>query len=284
MEASYTVENHHLASIEPLDREEWERLRQLALDHTNAVLADDRILSDSKYVELFEFCEHLTAKHGEQPVVLEILADFTGDPRVQVELYSRASVAAWERRMPRHSIHTSWARVVLEELETFGTSEPAPPEHPGHSVEAVERRLNLSPLEDPKRLRQAQAGASLISASGGNLEVVTPVASATAAPLAEVERHLDQGLFERRESLGFPARSVASTWRRPRGKPNHGRARRHPSPLDASRGPRQPPAAVAAALRLRLAVCGPRLRAAKSPEPSAGLSDRAARASPGRGP
>src|SRR5688572_21558293 len=96
-----------------LDAREWEHIKEITLKITNAVLAGDEVLHAVYFDELFSYCEQLFEKHGQHPMLLATLADFTDDPGASLDYYSRASSEASRRGMPINTIHVSWAEALL---------------------------------------------------------------------------------------------------------------------------------------------------------------------------
>ena len=135
----------------PFERFEWERVQEIVLDILNATLADDDVLARAGFCELEEYSNVLFSKYGNHPVLLETLADFAQDVDEQLGLYRRASEEALARTMPLHTIHISWARVLIEDGK---------PEAALHVLESCSRDVELRADEDQKaRYRDLLDGA-----------------------------------------------------------------------------------------------------------------------------
>jgi hypothetical protein len=128
---------------EPLEASEWARVTEITLAIVNAALADDEALARAKYLELEEYSSGLLAKYGDHPVLLETLADFCPDVVEQLELYRRASEEASARKLPLHTIHISWAGVLIEDAGR--------PEEALHVLEMCSRDVDLH-AEDGERV------------------------------------------------------------------------------------------------------------------------------------
>ena len=99
----------------PFEATEWARVKEITLGIANATLADDDVLARAGFQKLEEYSKVLFSKYGNHPVLLETLADFAEDVDEQLELYRRASEEALGRKLPIHTIHVSWARILIEE-------------------------------------------------------------------------------------------------------------------------------------------------------------------------
>lgn len=111
------IEGVRVVSEAELPRAEFEKVLQVTRKIVNAGLMDDSLLARSLYCELEELVHRLIEEWGDRPWLLETLADFHDDPQESHELYARASRLARARGEPCHTIHLSWVRLLLDDLQ-----------------------------------------------------------------------------------------------------------------------------------------------------------------------
>lgn len=68
----------------------YDRVVELALQITNATLAEDEALCQSRYETLVEFHREQTAAGREHPFLTETVADYTDDPATALRYYRQA--------------------------------------------------------------------------------------------------------------------------------------------------------------------------------------------------
>ena len=87
-----------------IPHEVYERVHQLALDLTNARLAEDDVLGEVHFQALLAYHRELADSGHPHPFVTETLADHTEDPTEAVRLYQLA--IAQSSAFPNEPIHT----------------------------------------------------------------------------------------------------------------------------------------------------------------------------------
>ena len=88
----------------PFTDAEWDPLRDLADPILNASLANDDALAASLRLNLLELLAGLRERHGDHPVLLETMADYTEAAADRVPLYRRAVEIAELHGLPTLSI------------------------------------------------------------------------------------------------------------------------------------------------------------------------------------
>jgi hypothetical protein len=100
----------------PFSEVDWQRVVDACRLITNAVLADDSVLSASRFADLADVLEDLRRGYGEHPAIDEVEADFTEDPQRQIYLYERAIEMAENNGLATGSIRVSMASTFLEDF------------------------------------------------------------------------------------------------------------------------------------------------------------------------
>lgn len=107
----------------PFTNAEWDPLKDLADSILNANSAKDDALATSLRLDLLEQLAALRVRHGDHPVLLETIADYTEDAAEQVVLYRQAIEVAEAHGLPTLSIRMSFAPVLVELGEPMGALE-----------------------------------------------------------------------------------------------------------------------------------------------------------------
>ena len=134
----------------PFTDAEWDSLKPLAESILNASRADDDVLVASLKLDMLDQLEALRARHGDHPVLLETIADYTEDAAERATLYRRAMELAEAYGLPTLSIRLALAGVLIHDL---GSSAAALDELHACGSDApdgceIERREWASLLED----------------------------------------------------------------------------------------------------------------------------------------
>lgn len=106
----------------PFSEADWQHVVEACRLVTNACLADDSILRESRFIDLVEVLSELRRKHGDHPAIDEVQADFTEDPQEQLSLYERALKLAMNNGLATRSIRIAMASTLLED---FGDAQRA---------------------------------------------------------------------------------------------------------------------------------------------------------------
>ncbi len=101
----------------PFTDAEWDPIGDLAGAIPHARYTDgDEALADSLRVHMLDLLAALRARHGDHPVLLETIADYTEDAAEQVSLYRRALELAEVHGLRTLSIRLALAGVLVHEL------------------------------------------------------------------------------------------------------------------------------------------------------------------------
>jgi len=89
-----------------------DRILDLALAITNAVLADDEVLAMAHYQQLLAYHDEMHAAGSSHPFLVETLADHTQDDREALRIYQRALKMSheWGPSEPTQEILVGMAR------------------------------------------------------------------------------------------------------------------------------------------------------------------------------
>ena len=99
-----------------LSAHEVDAVQWAAAAVTEAAQAGDPERRAARFADLRAILSELRARHGNQPLLWEMEADFTPDPLAAADLYVLAERAAVERGLPTLTIRLSLARLLVEEL------------------------------------------------------------------------------------------------------------------------------------------------------------------------
>ena len=100
----------------------WKEMKGLAVQVTNAVLANDHVLEEHFYAEMKRVGQSLLVAFGRDPIVLETLADFTPDFREARLLLEEATQLIDSMGGDSTSPRISLAELIIEH---DGTGEQA---------------------------------------------------------------------------------------------------------------------------------------------------------------
>ncbi len=99
----------------PFTDEEWDPLKELASLILNAsIRVEDPVLAASLRLDMLDRLEVLRERHGDHPVLLETMADYTDHLPEQVALYRRAAQLAEAHHLPTLSIRLSFVFALIE--------------------------------------------------------------------------------------------------------------------------------------------------------------------------
>ena len=79
-----------------IEKEDWDRIHELACEVVNATLNEDEILSESRNETLLAALRELKEKYGKHPSILATIGDFTEEKEERMKIYSRALERAKE--------------------------------------------------------------------------------------------------------------------------------------------------------------------------------------------
>ncbi len=97
----------------PFTEAEWAPVKDAALSILNASTAGDEILRASLLFEMLDLLAGLREQHGDHPVLLETIADYTDDDQERALLYRQAVDIAVPNGLPTLSTRLFYARVLL---------------------------------------------------------------------------------------------------------------------------------------------------------------------------
>jgi hypothetical protein len=112
-------------SRSPLTSDELYAVRRAARAVTRAARAGDDEGRAALFADLQSILAEVRQRRGHHPVLWELEADFTSDPEVAADLYTRAEQAACEAGLPTLTIRLSLARLLLKELGCPGEARTA---------------------------------------------------------------------------------------------------------------------------------------------------------------
>ena len=102
----------------PFTDAEWQTVQDAAFPVVNATFADDNVLRESHFQKLAEVLSGLRQLHGDHPVLLETLADFTDDDAERVRLYRQAIDIAVRHGIGTWTIRLSLSDALIWQRET----------------------------------------------------------------------------------------------------------------------------------------------------------------------
>jgi hypothetical protein len=100
----------------PYSAEEWDAIQWAAGAVTAAAQAGDPEARAARFADFQSILNEVRQRHGHHPILWELEADFTTDPRAAAELYVRAERAADDMRRSTVSIRLSLARLLVDEM------------------------------------------------------------------------------------------------------------------------------------------------------------------------
>jgi len=98
----------------PFTDAEWAPVRSAALSILNADAAGDEVLKASLRLDMLDLLAGLRERHGDHPVLLETVADYTDNNTERAVLYRQAVDIAVANGLPTLSIRLFFARVLLD--------------------------------------------------------------------------------------------------------------------------------------------------------------------------
>lgn len=108
----------------PFTAAEWESVEDVAAAILNAALANDDVLRASLRLQILDAFAELRARHGDHPLLLELVADYTdGDDGARAALYRRAVELAESHKLPTLGARLSLAPVLVELGDPVGALE-----------------------------------------------------------------------------------------------------------------------------------------------------------------
>jgi len=144
----------------PMTSDELNAVRQAARTVARAARAGDDDGRAARFAYLQSVLAEVRERRGDHPILWELEADFTSDPRVAAELYRRAERAASEEGMPTLSIRLSLARLLFKEL--------------GHTREARAALLACSVELAGATEKQSAAWSELLAACDQRMDTPRP--------------------------------------------------------------------------------------------------------------
>src|SRR5262249_28277770 len=106
----------------PFTEAEWDPLKDAAESILDAYYAEDGVLEASHRIEILDQLARLRERHGDHPVLLETIADYTEDPPERILLYRQAIEIAEAHRLPTLSIRLALAGVLVLDLGDSATA------------------------------------------------------------------------------------------------------------------------------------------------------------------
>ncbi|HKB04218.1 MAG TPA: hypothetical protein VKD90_18485 [Gemmataceae bacterium] len=100
----------------PYSAEEWDAIQWAAGAVTRAAQAGDSEARAARFADFQSILNEVRQRHGNHPILWEMEADFTVEPRAAAELYVRAERASEALGRSTVSIRLSLARLLLEEM------------------------------------------------------------------------------------------------------------------------------------------------------------------------
>jgi hypothetical protein len=98
----------------PFTEAEWAPVKSAALSILNAHSAGDEVLWTSLRLDMLDLLAGLRERHGDHPVLLETVADYTDDDTERAVLYRQAVDIAAANGLPTLSTRLFFARVLLD--------------------------------------------------------------------------------------------------------------------------------------------------------------------------
>jgi hypothetical protein len=98
----------------PFTEAEWAPVKAAALSILNAQTAGDEVLGASLRLDMLDLLAGLRERHGDHPVLLETVADYTDDDTERAVVYRQAADIAEANGLPTLSIRLFFARVLLD--------------------------------------------------------------------------------------------------------------------------------------------------------------------------
>jgi hypothetical protein len=100
----------------PYSAEEWDAIQWAAGAVTRAAQAGDSEARAARFADFQSILNEVRQRHGNHPVLWELEADFTVEPRAAAELYVRAERAADALGRSTVSIRLALARLLVDEM------------------------------------------------------------------------------------------------------------------------------------------------------------------------
>jgi hypothetical protein len=100
----------------PYSAEEWDAIQWAARAVTAAVQAGDPEARAARFADLQSILAEVRQRHGDHPVLWELEADFTTEPRAAAELYVKAERASEAMGRSTVSVRLALARLLLLEM------------------------------------------------------------------------------------------------------------------------------------------------------------------------
>jgi hypothetical protein len=98
----------------PFTDAEWDPLKPVVDSILDAGRCDDDALAASLRLDLLDMLAVLRERHGDHPVLLETIADYTDDDAESAVLYRRAVAIAEEHGLPTLSIRQALAYTLMK--------------------------------------------------------------------------------------------------------------------------------------------------------------------------
>lgn len=100
----------------PYSADEWDAIQWAARAVTGAARDGDPAARAARFADLQAILTEVRGRHGNHPILWELEADFTPDPRAAADLYVRAERASEAMGRSTLTVRLSLARVLVEEL------------------------------------------------------------------------------------------------------------------------------------------------------------------------
>jgi hypothetical protein len=100
----------------PYSADEWDAIQWAARAVTAAVQAGDEEARAARFADLQSILAEVRQRHGDHPILWEMEADFTTDPRAAAELYVRAERASEAMGRSTVPVRLALARLLLMEM------------------------------------------------------------------------------------------------------------------------------------------------------------------------
>ena len=82
--------------MKKITKEAWEKFAAKACEMTNAVMAEDDVLTEVYRQQIHELLDELEVEFGKQSILLDTRGDFSEDPQKRRRLYMKALKLARE--------------------------------------------------------------------------------------------------------------------------------------------------------------------------------------------
>jgi hypothetical protein len=100
----------------PYSAEEWDAIQWAARAVTRAAQAGDSEARAARFADFQSILNEVRQRHGHHPILWEMEADFTVEPRAAAELYVRAERAADSMGRSTVTIRLALARLLVDEM------------------------------------------------------------------------------------------------------------------------------------------------------------------------